>query len=179
MKRSLAALVAALVLGAPSAVLGESSGTVPAQVEVAAPCITIDAPGSVDYGTLAFSTDPNSPRIKRGSPDLGFNNCGVGDEHVFVNGMDARDTFPTPDPPTAVWSLVGGSTCPQLNQYRINVSQPTTTGTGIVLSNELQELEVLGAGAADQQSTDLFMPCSGSDGAGKTMGFFITLTATF
>jgi hypothetical protein len=169
------ALVAAgsMWLGLVGPAAGADNGTVDAQVTVASPCIEITTPatGTIDFGTLPFSSASDD---SLGQDYVTYVNCSGSDEHIWGEGTSASGT-------TATWDLndyLYGLNCDQgLNQYKLAIS-----GTSVFtnLATTAKDLQTL-ASAADSGllHLDLTMPCVGSDGVSDTMSFQVIFTATF
>jgi hypothetical protein len=166
-KRALAGFFAICALAAGVApALGESDGTVAAQVTVAAPCIQV-TPAQLDFGTLAFSQD-NLNVVSAARP-VTVTNCGAA-ATLLGRGSNATSTGGT------TWALAfdGESLCPSANNY---VERVDTGATSIPLSNQSKLLRQLAAGAAASVSAIVVMPCVGSGGAGQVMTFSYVFTA--
>jgi hypothetical protein len=195
---ALALTATAFALSAVPALANES-GTVDAQVAVAAPCITLDKT-SVDFGTAAFTTGSGAgANIKPPHPWPAFTNCSQSAEYVAMRGTSATGAG-------ASWSLNGlaGNPCtPGINVYAADLTGYDGTGYqgsggypvarsqygsgGLKTQNKLfydpgpapNKPLLFTAGQRTSLGIDLWMPCSGSDGAGQTMTFDIVLTASF
>jgi hypothetical protein len=168
-----AAFFFASVLPASSA----DSGTVQAKVTVASPCLTITGAitsmGSLDFGTLPFST--TSGNSGKGVGAGRVENCAATAENFSVRGTNAVGT-------DATWTLVDprpNNVCSAgINKYLVTPTKsPVATGNvGLSLADQL--LVNVPASQWVDLSVGLSMPCSGSDGAGQNMSFQIIYTAS-
>jgi hypothetical protein len=164
------ALMAQWLLGTAAA-FGADTGTVDAKVTVAAPCITVSTL-TLDFGALPLSG--------LGNKAVGYTNCGSVDEKIFGKGSDASGG-------SASWTLssafVGGASCGSgspTNQYSLTSYIGNTGSPYTVLNKTDQLLETVTAGATGTRDrVAISMPCSGSSGAGETMTFTLTFTATY
>jgi hypothetical protein len=157
------------------------SGTVAVSVTAQAPpapCLTV-TPGSVDFGTLPFSTDNNaSSGLSQGhSSDISFKNCGTADQNLLGS------TTPAAGPggswtPTA-YDGTSPHPCPVVDQFYLALFLPNPslylTGTPALVLASGGAPAVYPAGSTTLSRLDILMPCQGSNGAGETK----TLTATF
>jgi hypothetical protein len=175
--------VAYFVLSALPAIANES-GTVTARVAVAAPCLTVSTKngnGTLDFGTLSFSTalGMTSSSDKVLSNDPTWSNCASATENVYAKGSDA-----TSAQSQATWSLFnpnpsGATLLPcnaGANKYAVNIFLGSTANVWLSTANQL--VESLAPSGGSGSYTHLEMPCSGSGGAGETMNFTITFTAS-
>jgi hypothetical protein len=168
----LAVTVACFVLSAVPA-FSADSGTVNAKVTVASPCLQISFAGgltSIDYGTRPFST---STSVSSSGWDAGtVDNCAGSAENFSVKGTDATAT-------DANWTLVDPLPCSAgVNKYTVTVDKSPLASGSVALSITNQLLVNVGAGQSVALHPYIYMPCSGSDGAGKTMNFQIVYTAS-
>lgn len=168
MKHLFAGALAACMLAAMAGpALGDDSGTVAAQVSVAAPCITV-TPAQLDFGTLGLSQSAASPTT--GSRALGVENCGAGSQNVLARGTNAASTG------GAAWTLEPnqGDLCSTPNRF----TQRIDTGPlSIPLSVQNAPIAPVAGGQTASWNALLVMPCSGSDGAGQAMTFSYVFTA--
>jgi hypothetical protein len=145
---------------------GESSGQVTAsvQVEVAAPCITLETT-STSFGTLDFSS-PGRDIGGPGVPEIGYSNCSPRDERIYVRGSDANG-------PSGRWALVplSESLCSGSDRFHLVFGLPLTASD--------QVLADMPAGGSRSSAAAIQMPCKGSSGAGELMTMSIILTAAF
>jgi hypothetical protein len=161
-------LVSALV--APASTMAAGNGTVSAQVTVATPCITVGS--NINYGTKAFSTlSPFVSKTSNGTSS--YTNCSSDPEKIYVRGSNAVSTSSA-----ATWQLTGTNACNAgVNRYYHSVGDDVG-GANLTLSDQLIN-PAAAAGATKTLFATVEMPCSGSDGAGETMTFSITVTASF
>jgi hypothetical protein len=169
---ALGAVVATLVFAASATPgFGGDTGTVAATVTVAAPCLVIDSE-TIDFGVKAFSTPDATVSAAGGN---GYQNCGPSSEKVLARGTNATST----SGPPATWTLQSDDPCSAgPNTYKLRA----TVGAAVpyVLSTTSVEIDTLTTpGEHRVVNTDLYMPCSGSDGAGQQMAFQYVFTATF
>jgi hypothetical protein len=186
MKRSIA-LAGALAVAAAYFVLsalpafGGDSATVEANVTVAAPCITVtvtwpSAP-KLDFGPRLFTT-PTQPGGTGLSGALSITNCATGFENVLVRGTDA--TSPTT---AATWQLQGSvDTCSAgVDKYALETTLADANGGNSLPSTAVEKTNKLlgniGPGTRTA-SPRIWMPCTGSSGAGETMSFQFVYTAS-
>jgi len=144
------------------------SGNIDAHVTVAMPCLEIiDPTTDIDFGTLGFSQDAG---LIQGQTSIKYANCSAAESRVWAQGTDATGTSAT----WTLYSALTGSPCTWgPNTYGLSLA-------GLVLGTTSIELPGTLAGNTDKTSLYyLSMPCAGSDGAGETMNFRVTLTATF
>jgi len=173
---AIAGTVVAVWLTPGTAALAANAGGVQATVTVATPCITV-SPVSVDFGTLGFSPDNGAPAA--GFQGLSYTNCGASAEQIFGRGTDAHGPGGTP-----TWSLdpTPGTICPArgLNNYRLGVQstlQPTLIADFTTTDQAIETVAANANGLINRLY--IHMPCAGSSGAGVTMTFQATFTATF
>ena len=153
---------------------GETSGQVTAsvQVDVAAPCITLDNT-AISFGTLPFST-ATSIYQNSGSPDVTYTNCSSRAEQIFVRGSDATGTG------NALWGLVSDAAlCPNLDRFNAAVWPAGDEAGRVNLTTSEQLLRSTDAGASQPTHAYIWMPCTGSTGAGQLMTMSINFTAVF
>lgn len=146
-----------------------------------APCLTV-TPGSVDFGTLPFSTN-NVARsagggLSEGHQDIAIANCGTAGQNLLGHTTDATG-------PGGAWTPMADDgtihPCPQVNRFYLElvgftVSTLVMTGnTAAVGTSNGGPPAVFPAGSRHDFRLELLMPCQGSNGAGETK----TLTATF
>lgn len=169
-----AASIAAVAL-TPLVAFGGDSGTVSAQVTVAAPCIVLGADStSVDFGTKSFNTPTSN--IFGQSPTLIASNCSGTTENILAHGTDATNGAGD------TWTLYDdfSNPCPiGLDRYQLSYGN-LASGYGYPLLNDDKTVATgIEAGAQHNFRLTLLMPCAGSSGAGTTMSFSTVLTATF
>jgi hypothetical protein len=133
------------------------------------------SPGSIDYGTVQFETSRSSLAALGGPVTFTATNTGNVDVDFMARGTNATgtdftwiltpDALGCPSPNPALW-----------NKFRHSVT-PTTasvmflTGSAEPLSNNVPAL------GTTQFTTEIHMPCFGSDGAGAQASTSIVLTA--
>jgi hypothetical protein len=172
-----AVLVAATALVAASSLpaFGADTGTINASVTGASPCITIGAT-SVDFGTAGFSTS-SAFSSKVLSNASSYTNCASSSEIVMARGTNAHNAGST-----ATWSLnpAPGAICSNAatNVYSLTLSSATTPGNG-GLDTSNKSFETAAGGATSNLNLGIFMPCTGSAGAGEKMDFQYILTVAF
>jgi hypothetical protein len=169
-----AATLAAGAVPAFTADSGTITVSITAQAPPAAPCIELlDPPGTlVDFGTHAFST-LNQPSGAPGDVEPTFRNCSTADEKVLIHGVDATA-------PPVTWTLDPngpypcGESSPR-NAYQL-VSRVDGASPLFLATTPATRLASAAPGATHTLALDLIMPCSGSDGAGRTFTTSIHLT---
>jgi hypothetical protein len=168
MKKWIPGLLALGALAAGAApVFADSSGSVSARVSVAAPCIEV-TPTSLDFGVLGLSTRA----LPVGSVllPLTAHNCGTAREGLFARGTNATGSGGT------TWTLVGSNICDGANRFgqlvtRSALQYDLTADTDVSIGTPL------GGGEASTVNAAMFMPCTGSGGAGEVMSFSYVFTA--
>jgi hypothetical protein len=179
-----AAVVAAITVGAAIPAWGDTSAAVPVRVTVAAPCVSISwAPGlsMLDLGTLGF----NTPSINSGMGSAGafsVTNCGSAPESLAARTTNATSTTSnatwTPIPPFVATTTVGAVIC-NAGPNVFGADTDVGPGTLIELTTTDRLLKsVWSPSSTLQPHIDLDMPCAGSSGAGETMTFSVTYTAS-
>jgi hypothetical protein len=169
---TLALALVAVAAGQAGPTLAADTATVSASVSIVAPCLTVSTT-TLDFGAQQLSTDAAFVSVDR---TITYTSCSTTSETIFGRGTGATDGA------AASWSLTGSSLpCSDLgpNKYRLR-SHPSGVGPTHTLLTFDQGLEVLAAGAtglADRM--ELTTACTGSAGAGRTMSFNVTFTATF
>ena len=166
---------AALFLASSMPAFSAGSGTVTASVTPTnAACITLDKT-SLDFGPVQFST----PETLQGATrNVAVTNCGTSAASLFARGSDASNANGS-----VSWTLDGSGSDPcnastPLNLFMLSVNQPASN-SGVFLTKLDQQLAgTVGAGAAFTVMNHLFMPCTGSGGAGGAMAWQIVYTAT-
>jgi hypothetical protein len=168
--------VAAIAAAAAVPSFGSDSGSIPASVVPATPCITIGT-RAIDFGTLPFSpASTTNPTTANATSS--YTNCSSA-ENVYFSGTDATSATSS-----AVWTLEstgsgGAATCGfGPNVYKLGLGLAGAGGTFSVFKTA-QLLESTPAGTTRNLNLALFMPCEGSSGAGERMSFQYLLTATF
>lgn len=151
--------------------------SVAAQAPVA-PCVTV-TPGTVNFGTLPFSTDDGAG-LSQGNSDITVGFCGSATGQNLLgsttNASSASGAW-TPQPLTTSIDV-----CPATDRFMLGVFGFTTpqlvlTGTPApVLGSLGGPPAVFPAGDKVFRMT-FYMPCQGSNGAGETKTLTTTLTA--
>jgi hypothetical protein len=157
---------------------GSSAGNLTTAVNVLqpeAPCLLLST-SQVNYGTLPFS----SPlATSTGNANVTVSSCSTQPEDILVKGTDAvSSTSP------ASWDLTAipgsGNMCNApadgVNEYGQRVSGGGGNSISLSLDNQTY-FSGLAASADVNAQLQIFMPCSGSNGAGETMSAVITFTA--
>jgi hypothetical protein len=164
-------LAAGLYAGSSVPVFSADNGTVTATVTVQdVPCITVGTT-TITYGTKPFST---SQGLSTATSSIGnVDSCSTAAQSLSATGSTATATGATWNP-VATLNCSGAST----NQYRHTV-RDTLAPKDVQLSLSPQALTSLTPNQQDLSiPTTLNMPCTGSDGAGRTMNMSVTLTVT-
>lgn len=173
---AIAIATAALLAGLATPTLATDTVTVQAQVSIDAPCLTVSTT-SIDFGRSLFSTDV---LLGLRSQPFTYASCSGTAERVYARATDASGS-------SASWSLVpgiGDCSLGSLNEFSLlargDVSGeqriPQTWGL-LTVDSEIETLVADAAGSATE--LEVTLPCQGSDGAGETMSFQITFTASF
>lgn len=170
--RTRVAVLAAITLLAASAVptFAADNGTVDATVTVASPCVLV-SPGSVDFGTLAFS---QTGALVFSGKTISITSCGSSSEKLYGRATDAYVGD------LKVWSLVYDHTPCIYGPNEFNLVFAGGPGVSAYAQTTDQLLETIpGNGTAATAGLNLAMPCVGSDGIGDTVSFQAVFTATF
>ena len=154
------------------------SGTIAVSITAqapATPCLTV-TPGTVDFGTLPFSTNAGAG-LSSGDADITVNNCGTAGQNILAATTDATG-------PGGSWTpLAYNGTidpCTAQNRFYLDIFGFTVpalymTGTPApVLQAAGGPAAVFPPGSKGFRLS-IVMPCQGSNGAGSAK----TLTATF
>jgi len=178
LKRIVVPAAAALALAAsalPAFGSGAStdSSTVQAQVTVAAPCVQV-TPSTLDYGLRPFSSGGT---ISSGNGAIVVTSCSAAEQRLHGRGTDATGSSGSWTlTPTLVQTFLGIplAYCPsEPNRFAVWAGlTPLGHANATVVS-------AMGAGSSTSVNATLYMPCSGSVGAGEQMTFSIVFTATF
>jgi hypothetical protein len=192
MTRRILPVLGALVLGTACLLLSAgpaltaSTGTVNVTVSVAEPCVTIGGGTAVDFGTKPFWASATlAPIGYTAQPYLTIQNCGGGAEKIYARGTDAAGLN---GPSWALSDTYYGSICPAVgpNVYSlaIRTGNPANVFTSLSKTNKQLPLDTggisdWGAGYSQIDALELYMPCTGSSGAGATMAMQVTYTASF
>lgn len=157
------------------------TATVEAKVTVTAPCITVavtwpSAP-TLDFGSSLFTT-PTQPGGGSLMDAISVTNCAPGIENVLVRGTDATSTTTS-----STWTLQNSlATCSAgLDKYALEADMADGNGAHnspavkLELTNQLLGNIPPGTRGVTPR---LWMPCTGSKGAGETMSFQLIFTAS-
>jgi hypothetical protein len=174
----MAALAIATPCILPAGAAADSSGAVTGTVAVPAaptPCITIDNT-SVDFGSLGLS--PNSTQTVAGdaNPATTVTNCsGSTIQQLYAHGSDAVGSG------TGLWSLVAsGAPCsagPDKYRYSLRPVGAATSSATYMTNTDAFLSSAFSSSLAFTHR--IYMPCTGSSGAGETMTTNVTFTVTF
>lgn len=160
---------------------GAGSGTVAVSVTAqapAAPCLTV-TPGSVNFGTLPFSTNNGAGAVS-GDSNITITNCGTVGQNLYGATTDATG-------PSGAWSPTGHDDltgtiepCPATNHFYLSIFGFTTPAMYMTGTPTPVHASSGGPNAVFPVGDKVFrlsiiMPCQGSNGAGEAK----TLTATF
>jgi len=169
----LAVLVSA-ALWLPS--VAQSEDTIGASVTVQEIAVSV-SPTSVNYGTLPFETSKRSDALAVPVTFTATNDGNI-DVDLKVRGADATFTGGS-------WTIQAAApSCPtQTNLFRHSVIGKTgvsdDTPIFLTTSNSSTDLVSTLASAGEKDfNSEIFMPCTGSDGLGKTASTSITVVAT-
>lgn len=171
----LAAALLAFAINIPFGIRGyaQEAQTVDATVSALAVSLTI-SPTSVNYGTLAFETSRASTAPEAGNVTFTATNTGNSTESFLVHGADATgDGFS--------WALTDAAGCGPIsarNKYRHSVKVGAAAAQFLSLNDDTLASGVAAAGGTVHFTSELYMPCSGSDGSGKVASTAITVVAT-
>jgi hypothetical protein len=147
-----------------------SSGTVAAQVEIAASAACVElSTAAIDFGNLSLGAE-DAPA----TPTITITNCsGVG-ESLFAAATDANGT-------SSHWSLVDSSaTCANtlgVDNYRLSLASPSLAAP-LSLSTSNKAVQSLASAQAVDHTARIFTACPGSTGAGRVMTMFINYLVT-
>ena len=173
-------LVVAAFAASAAPALTADNGTVAVTITAAAPpapCLTV-TPGTVDFGTLPFSSDNGSGR-KESNSDITVTNCGTAGQNLLGSTTNAAG-------PGGSWTATSYypsltvEPCPAPDRFYLSIFGFTvpalymTATPAPVLASSGGPPAVFPAGDKVFRM-GLLMPCVGSNGAGETK----TLTATF
>jgi hypothetical protein len=173
-------VVGALALLALPA-FSDSSGSVSAQVQIAATCVTV-SPASVNFGTLPFTQNTTGSGPSVGSQPITVTNCSPSSENYLGAGTNAHGGGPTS---TTVWTLtqptVDIATDPCTwgpNQYEAGLgSSSAIHWLGTANTPLTSTWASATAGEVKNGFATILMPCQGSNGTGEIVGFSYTITA--
>jgi hypothetical protein len=153
------------------------SGTVNVKLTVATPCITVGPSTGIDFttsnGALEFSPSASNPKVYMSTTLMSVSNCGS-TANVYVKGTNA-----TSSTSSATWTLVEQGPVAKNVYHAGVVGQSPPASFPVFLSPTTSFLyRLMPAGATDSIAATLDMALVGSDGAGETMSFQISYTAT-
>lgn len=170
-----AAVLLAFTISIPLGLRGyaQETQTVDATVSALAVSLTVD-PGSVNYGTLAFEQSRSSKAAEAGNVTFTATNTGNAMESFLVHGADATGTGFS-------WTLTDAIGCGPIsarNKYRHSVKVGAAPAQFLSPTSDTLASGVAATGGTVQFTSELYMPCSGSDGSGKVASTAITVVAT-
>jgi len=146
--------------------------TISATVSGQSVSMTVD-PTSIDYGTVPFETSRTSLAAPDGPVTFTATNTGNVAVDFMVRGTDATGSGFT-------WTLATDApSCPSttnLNKFRHSVKVGSDPAKFLTGSAEPLSTGVAAAGTT-QFTSEIYMPCFGSDGAGQQATTSIVLTA--
>jgi hypothetical protein len=131
------------------------------------------SPTSIDYGTVPFEMSRTSLAAPGGAVTFVATNTGNVDEDFLVRGSDATGSGFS-------WSLVAGAvSCgPGSNNNKFRHSVTPSGGPSQFLATSDDTLATAKAPSDTQSFTsEIYMPCFGSDGAGLQATTSIVVTA--
>lgn len=162
---------------------GGDGGTANLRVTAAAPCLTVDAE-TVEFGVQPFHSGSLAAPGYSGTPTIKVTNCSALEANVYGRGTDATGA-------SATWTLATSYLCSSghLNKYALEVwdgpmriagaHATALTTANQALYNDAGQQAAWPAGYSQDQRAVIYMPCTGSDGAGEEMSMQIVYTATF
>jgi hypothetical protein len=178
MFRILAFTALALIISAVSArgLFAETSTehTISATVSGQSVSMTV-SPTSIDYGTVPFETSRSSLAAPGGAITFTAENTSNVAVDFMVRGTDANGTG-------TAWALTPDAPgCPTTNPANWNKFRHSVTPTSALakfLTTAAEPLsENVAADGTTQFTSEIYMPCFGSDGAGEQRSTSIVLTA--
>jgi len=164
------ALVVSALAGGPLFAESSEEETITATVSGQSVSMTV-SPGSIDYGTVPFETSRSSLAAPGGPVTFTATNTGNVTVNFAVRGSDATGTGFS-------WALsTGALACPNdANKFRHSVTP--TGGSSIFLTTAPEDLATgIAAAGTKTFTSEIYMPCFGSDGAGEQASTSILLTA--
>jgi photosystem II stability/assembly factor-like uncharacterized protein len=162
----LLAAVGLLLAGSVPAV-GQEGGTVSAQVTMAQAdeiCVLIGV-AELDFGTLGFDAGADSDRYA-------VESCSTADQQLYAQATDASGD----GEPVAQWGLVEGAGVRQTDEFAVDAELEGIGDAWLGVTPAV--IGTLPAGTTTQAGHQLVMAPAGSSGAGQSMTFDITWTAT-
>jgi hypothetical protein len=166
--------VLAILAASAGPVFGDDTGTVAAQVTAATPCLLIQGSTSIDFGTATFSTPgPTGNALFKNPGESTLVNCTDAGESVFARATDAAGSG------GAAWSLEPNLTNPcTAGPDTFSAMAADSTGAKF-LTTANSTFRTLSGGESRPIGFTMYMPCTGSSGAGQTMSFSYIYTVTF
>jgi hypothetical protein len=132
------------------------------------------SPTSIDYGTVPFETSRTSLAAPGGPVTFVATNTGNVTEDFLVRGTNATGSGFT-------WTLDSGPiACPNnLNQFRHSVTPASQSSVFLTTADDTLSGNIAASGNKSFTS-EIYMPCFGSDGAGlqATTSIVVTAVAT-
>jgi hypothetical protein len=133
------------------------------------------SPTSIDYGTVPFETSRPSSAVPGGPVTFTATNTSNVEVDFMVRGTNATGTGLN-------WTLTPDALgCPSTNpsnwnKFRHSVTPTSASAMFLTTTSEALSSDVAALGAT-QFTTEIYMPCFGSDGAGEQASTSIILTA--
>jgi hypothetical protein len=140
-------------------------------------CLTV-TPGTVSFGTLPFSTGPSG--ISEGNTEITVSFCGTANQNLHGSTTDATGPSGSWTPQPLITSL---NPCTAPNRFYLWIFGFTNpalymTGTpGPVLATVGGSPAVFPAPSDKVFRFGIYMPCTGSNGAGEAKSLTATFTA--
>jgi hypothetical protein len=130
------------------------------------------SPTTIDYGVVPFETSRPSTASADGNISFLITNTGNVSETFNVRGTSATGTG-------ATWTLVPGAfSCPNsLNTFRHSVTPAGGSQIFLTTANQALATSITPAGTKSFTS-EIYMPCFGSDGATTLMTTNIVVSAS-
>jgi hypothetical protein len=166
----------ATAVPALSADSGSLTVTITAQPPIA-PCLTV-TPGSVNFGTLPFSTNAGAG-LSSGESNITVSNCGTAGQNLLGATSDATSSAGAWTP-LAYTGIIDPCTAP--NAFYLSLFGFTTTSLYMTGTPAPVRVSLGGPVAVFPVGDKVFrltfiMPCQGSNGAGETKALTSTFTA--
>jgi spore coat protein U-like protein len=170
MKSLICSCVAAAALALSALpTFGTDTGTISASVTASSPCITVQS-ASLDFGGLSFSTSASASPTSFKELSDSFTNCSGTDETILARGTDAHSATSS-----ASWQLGAPPGC-DVDRYTLQIDAGAAT---VFPTNVNVNMQSAPSGSTLQDGFGIYMPCTGSSGAGEKMNFQYILTAAF
>lgn len=158
----------------PAAAAG--SGTVPGSVTVEQSVACLLVEGSYDFGSQPLAAANGAPDPHSSSTTAGITSCGTDTQDVLVHGSNAiGDAVPA-----ATWQLSAGAVSGScgVDTFGIGVTMADVANSPTVPVSLLDSsFGSFSPGLQFNTGANIYMPCSGSSGAGETMTFSVVYTA--